>query len=400
MTASILTINVGSSTIKFSVFSGKGDPEKLLSGMIDRIGQKNSALTVTDRDGVAIRKDCSNSLNYEGAAKRLMDVLDELGHLSELAAVGHRVVHGGKLYRETTVVDAELVQELHCLSPIDPNHLPGEIALIEFLQNRFPELPQLACFDTAFHRSLPTNATLLPIPRHYANKGIQRFGFHGLSYAYLLEELKKRDRTAASGRLIFAHLGSGASMAAVRDGVCVDTTMAFTPTAGLVMGTRTGDLDPGVLIYLMRQECLGLDEIDELVNHQSGLRGISATSSDMRELIERSRDDPKAAEAVSLFCYQAKKWIGALSAALGGVDTLVFSGGIGENSAETRHGICHGLEYLGIELDADKNRAGEELISSGSSPAMVRVIPTNEELMIAREVARFLALEQGQPDSC
>jgi acetate kinase len=269
--------------------------------------------------------------------------------------------------------------------------LPREIELIEAFRLRYPKLPQVACFDTAFHRTMPRVAKLLPIPRCYDAKGVQRYGFHGLSYSYLMEELKRLgDPAATTGRVILAHLGNGASMAAVRDGKSIDTSMGFTPTAGLVMSTRSGELDPGLAPYLARTEHMTTRQFYEMVNHKSGLLGVSEISSDMRDLLAQEPEDIRAAEAVALFCYQAKKWIGAFTAALGGLDTFVFAGGIGENAPPVRTRICEGLGALGIELDESRNAQSAGLISTDASPASVRVIRTDEELMIARSVCRLL----------
>jgi acetate kinase len=284
-----------------------------------------------------------------------------------------------------------MLDELRRLAPLDPEHLPGEIALVEACQRRLPKVAQIACFDTAFHRDLPREARLLPIPLHFEREGIRRYGFHGLSYSYLMDELSRLagpDR--AAGRIVLAHLGSGASMAAVRNGRCIDTTMAFTPTAGLVMGTRTGDLDPGVLVHLLREKRMSADQIDELVNRQSGLLGLSETSADVRDLLARRVSDPRARDALAVFCYQARKWIGALAAALGGIDTLVFAGGIGENSLETRAEICQELSHLGISLDNKLNAGGQGMISAQDARCQVWVIHTDEESMIAREIMRLL----------
>jgi len=310
-----------------------------------------------------------------------------------LAAVGHRVVHGGPKYSEPQRITAEMVEELHRLSPFDPDHLPEEILLTEAFHHRFPELPQVACFDTAFHHDLPQVARLLPIPRRYEAQGVRRYGFHGLSYAFLMGELARLDGAEAEqGRVVLAHLGNGASMAAVRNGKSIDTSMAFTPTAGLVMSTRSGDLDPGLAPYLARTEQMTGKQFHEMVNHQSGLLGISETSSDMVDLLARGVDDTRAAEAVALFCYQAKKWIGSFAAALGGLDTLVFAGGIGENAPLIRERICDGLGFLGIELDQKRNAENAPLISSDTGRVKVRVIRTDEEIVIARSVIRLLNL--------
>ncbi len=287
----------------------------------------------------------------------------------------------------------ELLDELRRLCPIDPDHLPREIELIEAFRRRHPKLPQIACFDTAFHTTMPRVAKLLPIPRRYEAKGIQRYGFHGLSYAYLMEELVRLgDPAAKKGRVILAHLGNGASMAAVRDGQSIDTSMAFTPTAGLVMSTRSGDLDPGLVSYLARTEKMTAPQFNRMVNNESGLLGVSETSSDMKDLLDHETKDVRAAEAVALFSYQAKKWIGSFAAALSGLDTLVFAGGIGENAPPVRARICDGLGFLGIELDESRNTETAEVISTDASRVTVRVMKTDEELMIARSVCSTLGI--------
>jgi acetate kinase len=286
-----------------------------------------------------------------------------------------------------------MVEELHRLSPFDPDHLPEEILLTEAFHHRFPELPQVACFDTAFHHDLPRVAQLLPIPRRYEAQGVRRYGFHGLSYAFLMGELARLvGPESAQGRVILAHLGNGASLAAVRDGKPVDTSMSFTPTAGVPMSTRSGDLDPGLVWYLARTEKMGAKQFNEMVNFQSGLLGVSETSSDMRDLLGREGQDVRAAEAVALFCYQIKKWIGSFAAAMGGLDTLVFAGGIGENAQQVRARICEGLGFLGIELEESRNAGNAGVISPATSRVHVRVIHTDEELMIARSVCHVLEL--------
>ena len=327
------------------------------------------------------------------AVGALMDWVDERGGHDALAAVGHRVVHGGPKYSQPQRITAEMVEELHRLSPFDPEHLPEEILLTGAFHRRFPDLPQVACFDTAFHHDMPRFARLLPIPRRYDAQGVRRYGFHGLSYAFLMEELARVAGTeTAQGRVILAHLGNGASLAAVGDGKPMDTSMSFTPTAGIPMSTRSGDLDPGLLWYLARTEGFDAKQFNEMVNFQSGLLGVSETSSDMRDLLEHEAQDLRAAEAVALFCYQVKKWIGSFAAALGGLDTLVFAGGIGENAPLVRERICDGLGFLGIELEQKRNAENAPLISPDASRAKVRVIRTDEELMIARSVAHVLNL--------
>jgi len=321
----------------------------------------------------------------------LIDCLEGLGALGDLSGVGHRVVHGGPVHFDPQLVTAGLLSDLRSAIPLDPAHLPTAIGMIEALALRLPDVPQVACFDTQFHRDLPTSARLLPIPRRYADAGIRRFGFHGLSYASVMEALEREaGGEAARGRVILAHLGAGASMAAVRGGRCIDTTMGLTPSGGLVMGTRSGDLDPGVLVYLARAEGLTADGLEDVTTRRSGLLGISETSADVRDLLARRGTDPRAAEAIDLFCYQARKWVGAMAAALGGLETLVFAGGIGEHSAEVRARVCEGLEFLGVRLESGANAANAPIISAPGGPVSVRIIATDEEAMIARAVYRLM----------
>jgi acetate kinase len=328
--------------------------------------------------------------HHKDSVDPLITWLEQKFANTDLVAIGHRVVHGGHRYSEPQCLTPEVMGELRRLSPYDPEHLSAEIELIEALGWRYPPLPQVACFDTAFHRDMPRVARLLPIPRRYDAAGVQRYGFHGLSYAYLMEELRRIAPHEAQGLVILAHLGNGASMAAVRGGKGIDTSMGFTPTAGLPMSTRSGDLDPGLLSYLSRTEGMTVEQFHTMVNQQSGLLGVSETSSDLRDLLASERHDPRAAEAVALFCYQAKKWMGSFAAVLGGLDTLVFSGGIGENSAVIRARICEGLGFLGITLDEAPNLAGAAVISKEGSRVTVRVIPTDEESQIARSVLQLL----------
>jgi len=313
--------------------------------------------------------------------------------LPAAAAVGHRIVHGGADHIAPEKVDAPLLEGLRRLIPYAPLHLPAEIQGIEAVAARFPELPQVACFDTAFHRRMPELAQRFPLPRIFWDEGLRRYGFHGLSYEYIVDQIG----AAALGRAVIAHLGNGASMAAVKKGQPIETTMGFTPTGGFMMGTRTGDLDPGLLIHLLTQ---GYDAftLEQLVNDQSGLLGVSGISPDMKTLLDRREHDAHAAEAIDMFCYQLRKTIGALTAALGGLDTLVFTGGIGEHAAPVRWQVCQGLAYLGIQLDSQQNERHAPVISSAKSQCMVRVVPTNEDLMIARHT-RILLLST-HPASC
>jgi acetate kinase len=388
----ILTINGGSSSIKFALYQ-VGEPLKRgLYGKVDRIGLSGTNLTFSDSIGNQKDSLILESSDTKSAANFLIDWLEKQDGFSSVKAVGHRVVHGMNRTEPELITD-ELLEELHLITSYDPDHLPNEIEFIEAFRRRHPKLSQVACFDTAFHSTMPRVAKLLPIPRRFDTMGIRRYGFHGLSYAYLIEELARvAGANAAQGRVILAHLGNGASLAALREGKSIDTSMGFTPAAGLTMGTRPGDLDPGVAWYMMRSENLTPKQFNNLINHESGLLGVSETSSDIRDLLAHENDDVRAAEAVALFCYQAKKWIGTFAAALGGLDTLVFAGGIGENSSLIRSRICEGLGFLGIELEEKQNAANEGVISSAASRVVVRVIHTDEEQMIAKIVCRILIL--------
>ena len=381
---SILTINGGSSSLKFALYETGDSLTRTRFGQIDRIGLSGTHLTVHNGKGPPQEIPIPGEApDHKAVADFLIGWLEKETKFGSVRAVGHRVVHGMQ-HTEPEQVTKALLDELRSLIPYAPDHLPSEIQLIEAFKEQYPDLPQIACFDTAFHRNMPRVARLLPIPRRYEAKGVERYGFHGLSYTYLMEELCRLDPAANRSRVLLAHLGNGASLAAVRGGKSVDTSMGFTPASGLVMGTRTGDLDPGIVSFLMQSEQMTPPQYDAMVNRESGLLGISETSSDMRDLCAAEATDRRAAEAVELFCYQAKKWIGSFAAAMGGIDTLVFAGGIGENAPTVRARICAGLEFLGIELKEKRNAANKGVISTSSGAVTVRVIPTNEELMIAR----------------
>jgi acetate kinase len=387
----ILTINGGSSSIKFAAFDPGDPPRLILKGQIERIGEADAAMSVSFSNGDAPAHLPNPASNHEQAAEQLIDWIESRLGKSAIGAVGHRIVHGGVHLLDHQLVTPELIAELRRTQPLDLAHLPREIALIETVRRRFPNVPQVACFDTAFHRDMPRVAKLLPIPRKYDAQGLRRFGFHGISYSYLMMELRRiAGDEAANGKIILAHLGSGASMAAVKNGNAIDTTMAFTPLAGLVMGTRPGDLDPGLLVYLMRVEKMSPEKMDDFLSHDCGLKGISETSSDMRDLTTRRSTDIRAAEAVDLFCYRAKQWIGALAAAMDGLDTLVFAGGIGEHSPEVRAGICAGLGFLGLKMDQSRNATNAAVISHEQSQVTIRIIETNEEIMIAKSVLKIV----------
>lgn len=389
----ILTINGGSSSIKFALFEAGASLQRILAGSIERIGLPDAAFQVKSSNQADSFSQGLTAPDHTAAVDALMDWIEQRSGHEALAAVGHRVVHGGPKYSEPQLITAAVVEELRRLSPFDPRHLPEEILLTEAFHRRFPSLPQVACFDTAFHHDLPRVARMLAIPRRYEALGVRRYGFHGLSYTFLMGELARLSGPdAAKGRIILAHLGNGASLAAVRGGKPVDTSMGFTPAAGVPMSTRSGDLDPGLVWYLARTEGLDAKQFNGMVNFQSGLLGVSETSSDMRDLLGLETQDVRAAEAVALFCYQVTKCIGAFAAALGGLDTLVFAGGIGENAPVVRARICDGLGFLGVALDDKRNAPNGGVISTDAGRVAVRVIRTDEELMIARMVCGVLGL--------
>jgi acetate kinase len=368
----VLCINGGSSSIKFAVFDIRLSARRLTSGQIERVGTKGTR-------GFAESVDV--------LLKRIAEQVD----VGKLAAVAHRVVHGGPTLDSHRRIDARVLDELRRLQCFDPQHLPGEIAIIEALSARIPGAPQFACFDTVFHRDLPRVARLLPIPRRFEARGVRRYGFHGLSYAWLMEELARTAGSAAArGRIVLAHLGNGASLAAVSGGKAMDTSMAFTPAAGIAMSTRSGDLDPGLVGYLADAEGMSAAQFAHLVNFESGLLGVSETSGDVRDLLQREATDVRAAEALAIFCYGVRKCIGAFAAALGGLDLLVFSGGIGEHQPPLRARMCTGLEFLGISLDSSANERNSDVISAPDARVTVRVMRTDEESMMARAVARLL----------
>jgi acetate kinase len=389
--ATVLAINGGSSSVKFAVHGAEGSMDHVLSGKIDRMGMDGSTLSWHTAEGGASDGEIDVPVGRSGHGF-LVDWLEAREEFGSVVAVGHRVVHGMNR-TEPVRITPDVLDELRDATRYAPDHLPGELTLIEAFRDGHPDLPQVVCFDTAFHAGMPRVATLLPVPRRYQAQGVKRYGFHGLSYAYLIEELARvAGRDAAHGRVILAHLGNGASLAAMRGGKSRDTSMGFTPAAGLMMSTRTGDLDPGLLSFLAHSEQMTIEQFHNMVHHESGLLGLSETSADMRDLLTREPDDARAADAISLFCYQATKGVGAFAAVLGGVDTLVFSAGIGEGSAPIRSRICEGLGFLGLTLDEDRNAAHAAVISRDASGVVVRVIPTNEERMIVRSVSRVLRL--------
>ncbi len=389
----IVTINGGSSSIKFALFECGDSLKKILEGEIGRIGLQQPALRMNGRDPADNFSRPVTAPDHQAAAGIVIGIIEARCGQDALAAVGHRVVHGGPNYSQPQRINPEVIEALRQLSPFDPEHMPDEILLIEMFHRRFPDVPQVACFDTAFHHDLPRVARTLAIPRRYEKQGLRRYGFHGLSYEYLMEELARRGGApAVGGRVILAHLGNGASLAALHQGKPVDTSMGFTPAAGVPMGARSGDLDPGLVWYLARTEKMDAKQFNEMINFRSGLLGISETSSDMRDLLEIESQDVRAEEAIAFFCYQVRKWIGAYAAALGGLDTLVFAGGIGEYAPVVRARICANLEFLGIEIDEQQNAINAAVISASAGRVAIRVIRTDEEQMIARTVCRLVGL--------
>jgi acetate kinase len=381
----ILTINSGSSSIKFSLYV-LGQTERLaLKGELGRIGVSQGFFQAEDHQGRQLTAQESDLPNHEAALKTLFDWLQghEVG--KDLHAVGHRLVHGGMAHVKPQLMSPALIEDLKLLMPLAPDHLPDEIKGLEAVRRHFPDMPQVVCFDTAFHRRMPEVAQRYALPRSLIREDLRRYGFHGLSYEYITQELvKETGAVEGSGKFIIAHLGNGASMAAIEGGRSLDTTMGLTPAGGLVMSTRVGDLDPGVIVYLLQQKGMTPAAVNQLINHQAGLLGLSGISADMHDLLAQENTHADAALAVEIFCYQARKFAGALAAALGGFDSFVFTGGIGENSATIRARICAPLGFLGIQLDQGLNEGNSPVISKKDSLVTVRVMKTNEELMIAR----------------
>lgn len=387
----ILCLNSGSSSVKLALFC-LGDKETLLAqGAAERIGQQNGRLWIRGPAEEILVEQTSHFPNHQATVLAILAAFQQL-RLPKPTAVGHRVVHGGLEYASPALVDAQLLDTLRKLIPFASLHLPGAIHGIESVSTQFPGIMQVACFDTAFHRRMPETNQRFPLPRSFYEEGIRRYGFHGLSYEYILDVLGP----AVQGRTIIAHLGNGCSMVAVSHGRPLDTTMGLTPTGGVMMGTRCGDIDPGIVLYLMNEKGYGPSRIDELVNHQSGLLGVSGISSDMKTLLKKSASDPHARQAVEMFCHHLRKHVGALAAVLGGVDTLVFTGGIGEHAAPVRWNVCQGLAHLGINLDEERNTKHAEMISIQDSSCQVRVIPTNEDLMIARHTYQVISCKQNE----
>jgi acetate kinase len=385
MAQTILCLNGGSSSLKYAVYRiSDGGEERVFSGAIEAIGAEGGRAWL--RAGDKVLSDQSGSFANHAEAVRSMFAALKTQGVTELAAAGHRIVHGGPKFTAPQRIDDRLKAALRELIPFAPLHLPSQVAMIEAVAAHFPDLPQVACFDTAFHSRMPEVAQRFALPGKIWEQGIKRYGFHGLSYEYVVRKLGDE----LGQRAVIAHLGNGSSMVALRDGVSIDTSMGMTPTGGFMMGTRSGDLDPGVLVHLLGAG-YSAEKLEALLNHEAGLLGVSGQSSEMKVLLEKRKTEPAAALAVQMFCYQARKFIGAFAAALGGLDTLVFTGGIGEHAATVRAEICSGLQYLGVALDGAANNRNAEVISATGGRCVVRVVETDEDLMIARHT-RSVAL--------
>jgi len=393
MRGTILVLNAGSSSVKFSLFgTGATAGLELLSrGQVEGIGTSPRFLARSGDGETLVRREwpAEDGFDHERAIATILGWLEAEGGEDALRAAGHRVVHGGTAFAAPIRVDDAVLARLESFCPLAPLHQPHNLAGIRALRRLRPGLPQIACFDTAFHRARPAIADRFALPEEFFAGGIRRYGFHGLSYEYITAVLAERDPHLAAGRVLVAHLGNGASICAIRAGRPVDTSMSFTPLDGLVMGTRPGTLDPGVLLHLLQARGMDAGDLEELLYHRSGLLGVSGISSDMRELLARL-DDPRAALAVELFVYRAVRELGGLVAVMGGLDGLVFTGGIGEHAAEIRARICEGIGWLGVTLDAEANRRGAPLVSTPQSRVRVHVMATDEERMIARHTLSLL----------
>lgn len=389
MEKAILVLNAGSSSIKFSIYSSaKGDTtlDLVYRGHIEGIGQQTRfVVECTPGHAVETRVIDEGVLHagHEQALEALLDWMQKQVRGLDFFAVGHRVVHGGDTFSEAVIVDDDVFAQLEALVPLAPLHQPHSLAAISAFKSIAPEVPQIACFDTSFHRTMPAVAQSFALPRSFRTEGIRPYGFHGLSYEYIAGVLPGYTQSAADGPVIVAHLGHGASLCAMLGRRSVATTMTFTPLEGLPMATRCGTLDPGVLLYLMTEKGMSVDEVTDLLHHRSGLLGLSGISGDMRALLASS--DPHAAEAIDYFVYRVVREVGSLAAAAGGLDMLVFTGGIGEHSSMIRKRICHQLNWLGVQIDPTENAAGNPEISKKGSPVSVWTIPTNEELVIAQQ---------------
>lgn len=386
----IVAINSGSSSLKFSLYSANDPLQIILSGKITGISKKDCLFTITNADNQQILSDPTKLESAEKAAELIIQWLQQQSRQYKITGIGHRVVHGGLQFHEPELIDNSLVNELKQLQSLAPLHLPGAISIMTIFLQAFPAITQVACFDTAFHSRMPFEARHYAIPRNLWTEGIIRYGFHGISCESIMHQLQHQDPAVNQKKIIIAHLGSGCSMTAVKQGSSIDTTMGFSPAGGLVMNTRAGDIDPGVIIYLLGKKKLKREQLNNLFNKEAGLKAIAQTDHSMKQLLEEEKSDPRAEEAIAMFCYHAKKQIGALATAAGGLDIIVFTGGIGEHAPRIRQLICRGLDFMGIQLDDKLNEQQAEIISAPESKVQVYVIPANEEMMIAKHVKEYL----------
>jgi len=384
----LLALNAGSSSLKFGLYRPRaGAVECLLTGEAERIGEPDSHTRAATVDGCRRLSEAAPVPDHRAAVARVSRLLADWQCLRP-DAIGHRIVHGGLRLREHCLIDASVLEALHAACAFAPLHGPAAIAVIEHCAEHFPSVPQAACLDTCFHANMPSVASTLPLPHDLRAAGLQRYGFHGLSCESIVQQLAK----ALPERLIIAHLGNGASITAVRAGVSIDTSMGLTPAGGIIMGTRSGDLDPGVLVYLMREMALDPQAIEALVNHRSGLLGLSGASGDMRSLHKLAASSADAQLAIDMFCYSVAKALGAMTTVLGGVDMIVFTGGIGEHDGAVRTDICGRLSCLGVALDDARNRLGHGLISRDAAGCQVMVLPSQEDEQIARHTGPLCGL--------
>ncbi|WP_316160433.1 acetate/propionate family kinase [Bradyrhizobium sp. SZCCHNRI20481] len=386
----ILTLNSGSSSIKFALFEEDAALVEAVHGQIEGLGSAAPHLEAKLRDGALAdeRLDAASATDHEAALGVVLEVLQRAIGRTEVDAVGHRVVHGGLAFTQPIVVNDDVLNDLQKLIPLAPLHQPHNLSGVRAAHRAFPDAVQVACFDTAFHRSHPWVNDTYALPREFYDQGIRRYGFHGLSYEYVVSRLKEIAPLDEKGRVVVMHLGNGASMCAIRDGQSIGSSMGFTALDGLPMGTRCGQLDPGVVLYLLQEKRMTAEAVTDLLYNHSGLKGLSGLSQDMREL--EAAGTPEARQAIDYFVDRIRRELGAMAAILSGIDAVVFCGGIGEHAWRIRQRVCEGFEWLGIALDDGRNRASHSLISSDRSRVRVRVVNTNEEMMIARHAARLL----------
>jgi acetate kinase len=386
-----LTVNTGSSSLKIEAFDLTRALASVFKASVKNIGLEHATLCVESADKVDSRQEAPAEVSRHGEAlEHVLAAFQQRFELDQLKCIAHRVVHGGTRFKQASRLDAAALRALRQLVELAPDHMPQALAAIDFFQERFPSLVQIAAFDTTFHLTMPACAANFGLPPQYALQGLKRFGFHGLSYSYIVQRLAALEPSQRHSRLIVAHLGSGASIAAIRDGTSIDTSMGFSPDSGLVMASRAGDIDAAAVLYLIRHKGMSVDDIDQLLNKKSGLEGMAGHAGNMQEVLRVQQTEVKARAAIEMFCYRIKRYLGSYAAALGGLDTLVFTGGIGENSAEIRGRICADLEFLGIALDSEANEAGQDVISTPSSSVKIRIIATDEDLVIAQQAAALV----------